>query len=149
MFAGAGPFAIELGKKFKGSIITAMEENPASFRYMKENITLNRTPNVIPVKGDVKKLAKNYAGSADRIIMPLPWSSLDFLDEAMAVAKERATIHIYIFGKADGLEADSWKRIGAHARKNGYRARKLFTRAVRTYSATESEIVMDYEIRKG
>jgi tRNA (guanine37-N1)-methyltransferase len=148
MFAGAGPFAIELGRRFKGSMITAIEENPASFRYMKENIALNRTPNVIPVRGDVKKVARNYADSADRIIMPLPWSSLEFLDEAETVAKKRATVHLYVFGKTKGLEADSWKRIAAHAKKNRYKVRKLFTRAVRTYSATESEIVIDYEIRK-
>jgi tRNA (guanine37-N1)-methyltransferase len=148
MFAGAGPFAIELGKRFRGSMITAIEENPASFRYMEENIALNRTKNVIPVKGDVKKMAKDYKDSADRIIMPLPWSSLEFLDEAFLVAKKSATVHIYIFGKTTGLEAGSWKKITAHARRHRYTARKLFTRAVRTYSATESEIVIDYRIRK-
>lgn len=148
MFAGVGPFAIELAKKFRGSIITAIEENPASCRYMKENIALNRVKNVILVKGDVKKVARNYRGSADRIIMPLPWSSLDFLDEAVMVAKKHATIHIYIFGKTKNLEESSWKRISAHGKKNRYTAKKLFTRAVRTYSATESEIVIDYRISK-
>ena len=148
MFAGVGPFAIELAKKFKGSIITAIEENPASCRYRKENITINKTPNVIPVKGDVKRMAKNYESSADRIIMPLPWSSLDFLDEAVLVAKKKATIHIYIFGKTKDLEAVSWKRISVHAQKNHYSVRKLFSRSVRTYSASQSEIVIDYAIRK-
>ena len=148
MFAGAGPFAIELAKKFRGSIITAIEKNPASVRYLKENLALNRTPNVTAVKGDVKKVAKSYRGSADRIIMPLPWSSLDFLDEAVLVAKERATVHIYIFGRTEGLEAESWKRIAAHAKRNRCTARKLFSRAVRTYSASESEIVIDYTLRK-
>lgn len=148
MFAGAGPFAIELGKKFKASIVTAIEENPASVRYMKENVALNRTPNVIPVKGDVKKVAKKYKASAERVIMPLPWSSLDFLDQAAMIAKKRAIVHIYIFGKTKGLESNSWRKITAHAKKNRYAAKKIFTRAVRTYSATESEIVIDYEIRK-
>lgn len=148
MFAGVGPFAIELAKKFRGSIITAMEENPDSVKYMKENITVNKTPNVIPVKGDVKRLAKNHRDSADRIIMPLPWSSLDFLDEALVVARESAIVHIYVFGKTNGLEKESWKAISAHAKKNRYAAKKLFTRMVRTYSATESEIVIDYKIKK-
>ena len=148
MFAGAGPFAIELAKKFKGSMITAIEENPASIRYMKENIALNKLKNVISVKGDVKKVAKRYKDSADRIIMPLPWSSLEFLDEAAMVAKKLATVQIYIFGKTEGLESDSWKKIIAHSRKNRYFVRKIFSRAVRTYSATESEIVIDYQIRK-
>ena len=148
MFAGAGPFAIELAKKFKGSIITAIEENPASVEYMKENTKLNKTPNVIPVKGDVKKVARNYKDSFDRIIMPLPWSSLDFLDQALIVAKKSATVHIYIFGKTEGLEAKSWKTISAHAERKKYKARMLFSRKVRTYSATETEIVIDYRITK-
>jgi tRNA (guanine37-N1)-methyltransferase len=148
MFAGAGPFAIELAKKFKGSIVTAIEANPASVRYMKENIKINKTPNVIPILGDVKKVAKNHNNSADRIIMPLPWSSLDFLDEAVIVAKKKATIHLYIFGKTDKLEKESWKAISAHAKKNKYSVKKLFCRAVRTYSSTDSEIVIDYQIRK-
>lgn len=148
MFAGVGPFAIELAKKFKGSIVTAIEANPSAVKYMKENIALNRTPNVIPVEGDVKKMAKDYQNSADRIIMPLPWSSLDFLDEAFEVAKKRATVHLYIFGKSKGLEANSWKKIMAHAKRNKYLAKKLFVRDVRTYSATDSEIVIDYSIRK-
>ena len=50
--------------------------------------------------------------------MPLPWSSLDFLDEALVVAKKTATVHIYVFGKTKGLEKESWKRISAHAKKN-------------------------------
>jgi tRNA (guanine37-N1)-methyltransferase len=148
MFAGAGPFAIELAKKFKNSTVTAIEENPASVRYMKENIVLNRLKNVIPVKGDVKKVAKRFKESADRIIMPLPWSSLDFLDEALLVAKKWATVQIYIFGKTEGLASDSWKKIIAHSRKNRYKVKRIFSRAVRTYSLTESEIVIDYEIRK-
>ena len=120
----AGPFAIELAKRFKGSMVTAIEENPASVRYMKENIALNKLKNVVPVKGDVKKVAKRYKETADRIIMPLPWSSLDFLDQAALVAKRRATVHIYIFGKINGLEASSWKKILAHAKKNRYTAKK-------------------------
>jgi tRNA (guanine37-N1)-methyltransferase len=148
MFAGAGPFAIEIAKKFKGSMVTAIEENPASVRYMRENIRINRTPNVIPVIGDVKKVAKNYRNSSDRIIMPLPWSSLDFLGEAAAVAKKAATVHIYIFGKTKNLETLSWRKISAHAAKNRYSVKRLFTRTVRTYSATESEIVIDYLMRR-
>jgi len=148
MFAGAGPFAIELAKKSKDSIITAIEENPASVRYMKSNIKLNKTPNVIPKLGDVKRVAKNHKDSADRILMPLPWSSLDFLDAAYAVAKKKSIIHIYIFGKTKNLEANSWKTILANGKKNHYTAKKIFVRDVRTYSSTESEIVIDYEMRK-
>ncbi|MDE1865093.1 MAG: tRNA (guanine-N1)-methyltransferase [Candidatus Micrarchaeota archaeon] len=148
MFAGVGPFAIELAKKFKGSIVTAIEENPDSVRYMKDSITINKTPNAIPVTGDVKKVAKNYRESADRIIMPLPWSSLDFLDEALTIAKRTAVVHIYIIGKTKNLVADSWKKISAHAKRNRYSVKKLFSREVRTYSPTESEIVIDYRIRK-
>jgi tRNA (guanine37-N1)-methyltransferase len=93
MFAGAGPFAIELAKKFKGSIVTAIEENPASVRYLKANIKLNKTPNVIPILGDVKKVAKNHKDSADRILITWQKEPLhckkDFCQERKNVLRNR------------------------------------------------------------
>jgi tRNA G37 N-methylase Trm5 len=100
------------------------------------------------VKGDVKKKCRPYTGFADRIIMPLPWSSLDFLDEALLVAKRRAVVHIYLFGKTDSVLSEAWKKIREHAKRNLYTAKKTGTRIVRTYSPTESEIVIDYTISK-
>lgn len=144
MFAGVGPFAIEIAKAKRHTNVVAIELNRFGYRYMLENIKLNKTDNVKPVLGDVKKLSKRYKNFADRIIMPLPKSSVGFLDEAYVVAKKKATVHLYAFADTPDTLKDA---IRAHANKNKYNVRFLGWREVRPYSATESEYVMDYQIR--
>jgi tRNA (guanine37-N1)-methyltransferase len=148
MFAGIGPFAIEIGKKNKNSEIVAIEINPYACSSMRKNIRINKIHNVKVDCGDVKKLAKKYPDFADRIIMPLPWSSLEFLDDALRVSKKKATVHLYVFGNKEELPDSAWGMIKEHAKKNDYKASMLFSRAVRTYSASEIEMVIDYAIKK-
>ena len=112
---------------------------------MLENIKLNKTDNVKPVLGDVKKASRKYKNFADRIIMPLPRSSAGFLDDAYAVAKKKATVHLYAFADEPGTLKDT---IRAHADRKKYDVRFLGDREARPYSATESEYVIDYQIRK-
>ena len=148
MFAGVGPFAITIAKAHKNAEVVGIEKNPYACRRMVDSIKLNRTANVKAVQGDVKRVSRKYAGFADRIIMPLPWSSLEFLDSVVEVAKPRATVHLYVFGATDTVLRDSWKLITEHMKKRGCTARRLFSRIVRPYSARESEIVIDFAIRK-
>ncbi len=148
MFAGVGPFAIELAKAHRQCSIAAIEENPYAYRRMRDNIRLNRLENVVAIEGDVAKVWRRYADSADRVVMPLPWSSLDFLDAAFGVAHACAIVHIYVFGNADNVVDDSWGCIRAQASKEGCVVKLLFTRVVRTYSAREIEVAIDFEVKK-
>lgn len=148
MFSGVGPFAIEIAKARRSASVIGIEANPDSHRYMLGNIRLNKVSNVTAVKGDVKRAAKRHASFADRVIMPLPWSSLDFLGEALLVSKRKATVHIYVIGDANTVVEHAWRRIREHAKENAYAAKRLFTRVVRTYSPKEVEMVIDYTITK-
>jgi tRNA (guanine37-N1)-methyltransferase len=147
MFAGAGPFAIEIAKARPKTNIIAVEMNRFGYNYMKENVKLNKTANVKPVLGDMKKLSGKYGNFADRIIMPLPKSSIEFLDDAYKVAKRSAIVHLYVFAETDGIDRIH-ERIAAHAKKCHYRVKFSNERIVRPYSSSESEFVLDYEIRK-
>lgn len=148
MFAGVGPFAIEIAKTIKETKVVAIELNSAGYKYMLENVKLNKTDNVEPVKGDVKKLSSKYRNFADRIIMPLPKSSLDFLDDAHRVAKKQAIVHLYAFSAASDPFSDIYEKVRKRAKEKGYKVKLLDKRLVRPYSANESEIVIDYQIRK-
>ncbi len=148
MFAGVGPFAIEIAKAHKKSKVVAIELNKRGYDYMKENIILNKTDNVAPVLGDVRREAENFRGFADRIIMPMPKSSEKFLDEALAVAGKKAVVHLYTFAPAADLFGQAKAAIKSHAAKNCYAARFIGGRIVRPYSATEAEVVIDYVILK-
>ncbi len=146
MFSGVGPFAIEIAKRHGDSNVVAIELNRYAHRYALENIKTNRTPNVKAVLGDVRKKAGDYRAFADRIIMPLPMSSLDFLDSAYKIAKEKAVVHLYAFTKIGSDEII--EKLRSHAKANGYRIRILNTRTARPYSSTEIEIAVDYSIKK-
>lgn len=146
MFAGVGPFAIEIGKKFKDANVVAIELNKHGYNYMVENIKLNKLNNVEPILGDVKKI-KKYSNFADRIIMPLPKSSLNYLDDAYRIAKKRSIIHLYTFSNQD-KQIEVINAIKENARKRNYKVKILNKRTVRPYSTSTSEIVVDYLILK-
>ncbi|MGC8538077.1 MAG: class I SAM-dependent methyltransferase [Candidatus Micrarchaeia archaeon] len=146
MFAGIGPFAIEIAKRRPHSEVIAIELNPYAYRQMLKNIALNKTDNVKAVLGDVRDVCPNYAGFADRVVMPLPKISAFFLDQALQVARDGSVVHIYNFiERQGGLEKliDSIKK---HGEANSYRIEVLSSREVRPYSAKEIEIALDYKI---
>ena len=145
MFAGIGPFAIEIAKANRHSKIVAVELNRFGYRYMLENVKLNKVDNVKPVLGDVKRVSVKYRNFADRIIMPLPMSSMNFLDEAYKVARKRAIVHLYAFADKPETVKDA---VRMHAKKKGYEVRFLEWREVRPYSTTDSEYAVDYQILK-
>lgn len=148
MFAGVGPFAVEIAKENKKASITAIELNKFAYQEMINNVKLNKTENVKPVLGDVKKLSVKFKNSANRIVMPLPRESLNFLDSVVEIAKNKAIVHLYAFGPNETAFDDSKKAIKRHAKDNNYKVKFLFERIARNYSPKEIEVVIDYRIIK-
>lgn len=147
MFAGIGPFAIEIAKANRKANVVGIELNPAAYRDMVSNIKLNKVSNVVPELGDVKKFSKRYGDFADRIIMPLPMSSMKFVGVALKMAKPRCTIHLYVLDKLATNASRSIKRFTALASKSGYSTRVSLIRIARPYSAKDAEFVIDFKIR--
>jgi len=146
MFAGVGPFAIEIAKKVPGAKVIAIELNKYAYKYMLRNIQLNKVKNVKPVLGDVKRVAREYRNFADRIVMPLPKESHSFLDAAYKVAKQKAIVHYYTFVPRDSNNASSL--LLSFSRKMNAKIKVLNERIVRPYSAKEVEIVIDFMLSK-
>lgn len=68
MFAGIGYFSIPMAVHSKPGKIFAIEINPVSFGYLKENIKLNNVEDLVePIVGDCSVVTP--AGIADRVIM--------------------------------------------------------------------------------
>lgn len=146
MFAGVGPFAIEIAKKNKKSKIVGMELNRDAYRSMVENIKLNKTPNVTAECGDVKKLVSKHKTFADRIIMPLPWDSYRFLDSVLVAAKKRCIVHYYAFGDKENAFYFEAGRLRTYFKKHGRKFKVLFKRVARDYSHDQIEVVIDFLI---
>jgi tRNA (guanine37-N1)-methyltransferase len=142
MFAGIGPYAIEIAKSHRNCRVVAIELNKAACKHMRENILLNKTPNVVCEEGDVNGFVKKYRGFADRIIMPLPKDASSFLPAALAMSKERSTIHCYRFCQLEGMD-ETLRETRAFIEKSGAKVEKITYRTVLPYSSTEVEIVLD------
>lgn len=98
MFAGVGPFAILIARN-KEVKIDAIDINKEAYKYLNKSIKENKLRGEITThKGDAGEIIKKLE-KADRIIMNLPESSMDFLDGAVSRIKKGGVIHLYAFEK--------------------------------------------------
>ena len=107
MFAGVGPFSIQIAKNHDVRVY-AFDINPDAYNYLKENIKSNKLKGeVIPYNLNVRDLlnpsdtlGNSLQGKADRIIMNLPERSIEFVDVAGFLMKQSGGIlHFYQFSE--------------------------------------------------
>lgn len=97
MFAGIGPFSISIAKEHEVKLF-AVDINPDAYKYLKENIKLNKLEGtIIPLLGDVENVLNGLNVKADRIIMNLPGTAQAFLSTAIQSLKSGGIIHYYEF----------------------------------------------------
>jgi tRNA (guanine37-N1)-methyltransferase len=148
MFAGVGPFPVAIAKMQPHVKIHAVELNPDAFRYMEENIRLNRMQETItPVLGDVKDvIPKEFVNSADRILMPLPKGAEKFLGEAFLAARKNCIIHLYQFAPEKNPFEDAEKLVINEARLSGRKAEVVGKRVVRPFAPGVVQVVVDFRV---
>jgi len=146
MFAGMGPFAIEIAKMQRDSNVVGIELNRSAYNYMTQNIALNKAPNVTAELGDVKKVANRYKRFADRIVMPLPTDAFSFLGAVLKVARKGCVVHYYAFGERESAFKENAKLVKEFFLEHDRKIRILDKRVVRQYSPKEVEIVLDIRI---
>ncbi|NJE42122.1 class I SAM-dependent methyltransferase family protein [Thermococcus sp. GR6] len=144
MFAGVGPYSILLAKKAK--LTFACDINPWAVRYLEENRKLNKTPNVVPILGDVRKIAGRI--EADRVIMNLPKFADRFLREAMLSVKDGGIVHYYGFGPEENLFSEHEAKINGIAKELGFYIEFLDERKVRPYAPRQFNIAIDFRVLK-
>lgn len=116
MFAGVGPFSIQIAKLAPQSHVTAIDINPVAVSYLRENMDLNGVHSIEAIEGDIKEVYRAFTNRADRIIMNLPKSAYLFLAEASSMLKpEGGIIHFYDLESA--YEARAENRVGAAINK--------------------------------
>jgi tRNA (guanine37-N1)-methyltransferase len=94
MFAGVGPFVVPFATR--GADCVGVDLNERAIEYLRENAERNGVAErVTAIQGDVREVAPEYAGWADRVVMNLPHSADAFLDAAVTVAGEECVLHYY------------------------------------------------------
>jgi len=144
LFAGVGCYSIILARHSPASKIYSIDLNPEAYRYMCENVRLNRVGDkVIPILGDAREAVKGIE-KADRVLMPLPEKAREFLDTALTALKpEGGVVHFYDFGREPDPFSPSLHFL---KEKSGRRVELLGARKLRSYAPRCYHIVLDVAI---
>jgi len=136
MFAGVGPFAITLAAKAR--LVVGADLNPDAVGLMIENCGKNRTGNVLTVLADAHHLRSFFSREFDRVVMNLPLSGTEFLEDAFSLCRPGGTIHFYSLVSKEGEHAGRVGELGGEV---------VAERVVRSYSPAQWHAV--YDIRNG
>jgi tRNA (guanine37-N1)-methyltransferase len=121
MFSGAAPYPVVLSKNTKAKSILGIEINPEGHKYGLENMKLNKCRNVGLICGDVHDVAPSLQKEGrmfDRIIMPLPKTADEFLNDALSLSKKGTIIHFYDFLDEKNFDEAKMKIDSACKKKN-------------------------------
>ncbi len=151
LFAGVGPFPLVIHRFQPNIRAYAVELNPDAYKYLVENIRLNHAEGKIePILGDVRDVVpERYPHRADRVLMPSPILAEDFLDVALAATKPSgAIIHTYALGPNKDPFAEKEYEILRYFNEQGWDAKILNKRVVRSYSPRLDQVSFDVFVKK-
>jgi tRNA (guanine37-N1)-methyltransferase len=150
LFAGVGPFSILIAKKNPNVKIYAIDLNPEAIELLKVNVRVNRVENrVSPILGDARQItATNLKYIADRAIMNLPETAIDFVDSAcQAINSKGGVIHFYAFVRSPDSIEDLKLRFRQAVESTGRKVETfLYAKSIRETAPFESQIVLDAKI---
>ncbi|PAU84287.1 SAM-dependent methyltransferase [Halorubrum salipaludis] len=146
MFAGVGPYAVPLASR--GADVVACDLNERAVEYLRENAERNGVADrVTAIAGDVREIADEHAGTADRLVMNLPHSAGEFLDTAVRLAGDDCTIHYYDIQHEDDPFGPGTRAIRAAA-GDAYDVTVETERVVRSYAPHEYNVCLDVRLSR-
>ncbi len=150
LFAGVGPFSVLIGKRNPNVKVYAVDLNPEAVELLKVNVRVNRVENrVFPILADAREIAATkLKGMADRVIMNLPETAIDFVDAACnAIKPEGGVAHFYGFVRSPDSIEDLKRRFMEAVEKNGRKVESfLYAKSIRETAPFESQIALDAKI---
>ncbi len=143
MFAGIGYFTLPLAMHARASRVIACEINPLAFRYLCENVELNRVGEVVePVLGDNRELSGERI--ADRVVMGYVRTTGEHLRDAFRLVRKGGTIHYQDTFPLEIFPARALENLSAAAGDRGYEVALM--REVKSYSPGVSHMVLDVRV---
>jgi tRNA (guanine37-N1)-methyltransferase len=150
LFSGVGPFAVPIGKMHKNVLVYAIDVNPDAVNLLKRNIAINRVEKqIVPILGDSRQIVqKQLLGKANRIIMNLPETAINFVDVACEALKlEGGIIHYYCFTKHyNPLETAKFQLMKAVKQNNRKKIDFVFAKKIREVAPYTWQVVLDAKI---
>ncbi len=141
MFSGAGPFGLAIKKRQPNSEVICIDINLRAIKYAIENVRLNRMHGILNFCLNARN-AEDF-GVFDRIVMPLPENSLDYLDTAFACTRRGSVIHLYAISREDYKDVE--RRIEEIARDVNIRYKILNKKRVLPFAPRVDKIRIDIQ----
>jgi tRNA wybutosine-synthesizing protein 2 len=146
-FAGIGYFTLPMARA--GATVTAIERNPAAFRYLIENVPLNGVEDrVRPIRADCRDAIEAFREGGerfDRVVMGY-YDAFEYLDAALSVLEPGGVLHMH----EATPDAELWDRpvdrLRAAASERGREVEILDKRKVKTHSEGVYHVVVDARI---
>jgi len=150
MFAGVAPYAIQIARRQPAvKKVIAIEINPEAVKYAKENVRINKlSDKVAVIEGDVREKCKEWYGKCDRVVMPLPLGSENFLDIAVNCLKQSGYIHFYNWGSEPDIFANATAIVRREMKKMGVKYKILKKRKVLPYAPRKWKVCLDIKVTK-
>lgn len=155
MFAGVGLFSIIIAKYAKPRKVYSIDINPDAYRYMVESIKLNKVEDIVePLLGDAAMVIREkLVGVADRVLMPLPGLSYEYLEYAILALRPGYPryIHVYEFtraGKGEDPEEKVKRRFADKLGKLVSRFGIEYSRIVRMVGPRRYQVVLDIIVER-
>lgn len=149
MFGGISVMPVAIVKKQPNvSKIYSVELNKAAHEYALENVRINKLSHkIVPIKGDVKKVCKEFYGKCDRILMPLPLEAGKFLDIAVKCLKSNGIIHFYSIGGEGDLFSEALETIDKELKRLKKTYMVTNKRKVLPYSPYQWKVCIDFRVK--
>jgi tRNA (guanine37-N1)-methyltransferase len=151
LFAGVGPFAVLIGKQQPQARVYAVDLNPAAVELLERNVKANKVVDrVFPICADAKEITSGeHEGIADRVIMNLPETAIDFVDAACkAVKPTGGVVHFYGFVRSPDNVENLMQRFTEAVKHNNRTVKALlYARSIRETAPFESQVVLDIQIQ--
>ncbi len=148
MFSCVGNLSIPIAVHNSPKQIIAAEINPLAFKYLEENIKLNKViDRMKAILGDNRVILKEFEGKADRVISGYLHSDEHQIRQAIRLCKEKGIIHhhVAIITKED-KQAEVMLNIKKLIEAEGRICSRMVKKRVKKYSPGVEHIVLDIEI---
>ena len=151
MFTGVAPFPIIISKYSEPKIVYAIDKNRDAIDYARYNIMKNRVLDKVElIHEDSKNASKIFSKRgvlADRVIMNLPFSALDFFKYVFGIISEEAIIHYYNVTNRKDINSHI-EKLRVIAEKNDFYLEKFKINEIKSYSPSEFYIGIDITAKK-
>lgn len=146
MFSCVGNLSLPLAVHKAPIRVIAAEINPLAFKYLTDNITLNRVEDVmIAILGDNRVVLRDYEGKADRVLSGYLNSDDDQLELAICLCKDNGIIHYHEAVPLTKKEKTIAK-IERILDKVGKDKKQISEKRVKKYSSNVEHLVFDIQV---